>query len=91
MTDDEFKAMVSANIWHPAHELTGVVAQLRLLNTPDPEKPWKSVSGWKWSDNPGWRAKYVNIRIDMRDGGFILEDRDGKRISLEQIKRQERD
>lgn len=34
-------------------------------------------------------AKYVSIKIDMRDGGFILMDRDGKRISLEEIKSQE--
>lgn len=42
--------------------------------------------GWQWINNS--RCKYVDIRIDMRDGGFIIKDRDGKRISFDQLKHQ---
>ncbi len=27
-----------------------------------------------------WRCKYINIRIDMRSGHFVITDNDGKRI-----------
>lgn len=30
-----------------------------------------------------WRCKYVNIRIDMRTGHFVITDNDGKRIDGE--------
>lgn len=88
---NDFDEMVANNVWHPGEELASVILALRKLNTPDPQNPWKSVSGWTWSKNPAWRAKYVSIQIDMRDGGFILKDRDGKRISLEQIQSQKDD
>lgn len=41
---------------------------------------------WQWWKNP--ECKYVSIRIDMRDGGFIILGRDGKRISLADIQYQ---
>lgn len=87
-SDMQFEDMVKNNVWHRREELQAVIDVLRLLFTPNPEGYWKSISGWSWSKNPGWRAKYVNIMIDMRDGGFILQDRDGNRISLEQIQAQ---
>lgn len=91
MTEEEFKVMMEANQWHPREDLQKTLDALLPLCTPDKEKPWKSISGWRWSANPDWRAKYVDIRIDMRDGGFILMDRNGKRISLDQIQAQDRD
>ena len=30
-----------------------------------------------------WRCKYVNIRMDMRSGHFVITDNDGKRIDGE--------
>lgn len=41
---------------------------------------------WSWARN--WACKYISIRIDMRDGAFVLVNRDGERISLEQLKYQ---
>ena len=40
---------------------------------------------WTWTRN--WDSKYIDIRIDMRDGGAILCNRAG-RISLDQLKYQ---
>ena len=40
---------------------------------------------WCWTQN--WNCKYIDIRIDMRDGGACLFGRDG-RISLDQLKYQ---
>lgn len=42
--------------------------------------------GWSWSSNS--ECKYISIRIDMRDGAFILLNRDGQRISFEQLQYQ---
>ena len=38
---------------------------------------------WCWSRNSA--CKYINVRIDMRDGGCLLHDRDNKRIGVEQL------
>lgn len=43
-----------------------------------------TMSGWHWPMNT--RCKYISLRIDMRDGAFVLLDRDGKRITLEQLR-----
>ena len=88
MAKAEFESLVEGNVWHSLDELQPTMDALKLLCTPDPNSEWRSITGWSWSKNPGWRAKYVDIRIDMRDGGFILLDRAGKRISLEQIQSQ---
>lgn len=51
----------------------------------------KATSGSYHDHNREWTlvrnssCKYIDIRIDMRDGGFILKDREGNRISLEQL------
>lgn len=41
---------------------------------------------WSWAKNS--RCKYVSLRIDMRDGDFVLLDREGNRITIEDLKRQ---
>jgi len=38
---------------------------------------------WLWFLNT--ECKYINLRIDMRDGGCIIKDREGKRISPEYL------
>lgn len=38
---------------------------------------------WSWFKNQ--RCKYVDLRIDMRDGGCIIKDGDGKRIGPEML------
>jgi hypothetical protein len=42
------------------------------------------TEGWLWVRNS--RCKYVELRIDMRDGGHLLFDRDGARIHFEELK-----
>lgn len=84
----DFEEMVKSNTWHQSSELQATLDKLKTLFTPDPEKPWRSISGWTWAKNPKWRSKYISIRIDMRDGGFVLLDRSGERISLDQISEQ---
>lgn len=45
-----------------------------------------SSGKWDWVWNP--RCKYINIRIDMRDGHCVIFDRDGKQITLEELQYQ---
>jgi hypothetical protein len=33
---------------------------------------------WRWAMNP--KFKYVNIRVDMRDGGCLILDDNDKRV-----------
>lgn len=39
-------------------------------------------SGWWTMDTP---LKYLEIRVDTRDGGFVLRDRDGVVIQPERV------
>lgn len=73
--DAEFEAMVRANVWH--EDLQSLLDVVRFCTQPG--------FVWSWVRTP--RCKYVDVRIDMRDGGFVIKDQDGKRISLEQLKR----
>lgn len=41
---------------------------------------------WSWVWNP--RCKYINLRIDMRDGHCVIFDRDGNRITLDELAHQ---
>ncbi len=43
---------------------------------------------WSWSRNQ--KCKYLNLRVDMRDGGCIIMDREGNRISPEDLEYQYR-
>lgn len=46
-----------------------------------------SLSGrWWWAKNS--RCKYIDIRIDMRDGKCVLMDRESQRISIEDLQKQ---
>lgn len=91
--DETFNTMVEHNRWHDRSELDGVVETVKMLSHEEPYeadgntlKP--GCTGWSWARN--WDCKYVNIRIDMRDGGFILTNDKGERINLEQLKWQYR-
>ena len=44
------------------------------------------VKDWHWFRN--MKCKYISLRIDMRSGHFILEDREGNRINVEDLERQ---
>lgn len=41
---------------------------------------------WSWFGNT--RCKYIDVRIDMRDGCCVLKDREGKRIDLATLSKQ---
>lgn len=44
----------------------------------------KEKEYWSWARN--WDCKYINLRFDMRDGGFVLTNSKDERICLEQLK-----
>jgi hypothetical protein len=86
----EYEAMVKANVWHSREELDLFVAVIKRLSderkfTPDGNFTEDS-NRWSWARNG--RCKYVTLHIDMRDGGFVLQDRNGERISLDQLRYQ---
>lgn len=74
-----FNSMVESNIWHDRSELDEVIGKLKSFFDP-------TNKAWSWVFNT--QCKYIDIRIDMRNGGFILKDRDGSRICIEQIEYQ---
>lgn len=41
---------------------------------------------WTWIKN--WNCKYVSMRVDMRSGHCVLVNKEGKRISIDQLKYQ---
>lgn len=59
--------------WVPLEEVVAVVQQAQQ-------------GQWAWSRNPD--CKYLDLRIDMRDGHCQLRDRNGKTISLDMLRRQ---
>lgn len=77
-TEEEFEKKVNANIWHDREEFDTFIAKIKSLsNENDPDRQWC------WAYNS--ECKYLDIRIDMRDGGFILTNRTNKRINLAQL------
>lgn len=61
---------VNKNVWET--NLLEVVAEIQKMTHED--------SAWSWARN--MNCKYISLRIDMRDGAFVILDRDGYRISL---------
>ena len=74
--DPEHDSLVEKNVW--LTNLDETIALIKKLSAEDSE--------WTWIRNS--KCKYVDIRIDMRDGAFVLRDRDGNRISLKQLAEQ---
>lgn len=72
----DFEAKVENNIWD--NNLDEVIDFIKEATKPDTK--------WQWTRN--MRCKYIEIRIDMRDGGLVLIDSNGIRISLDMIKNQ---
>jgi len=87
----EFKEKVSSNTWHKNFD--EVVVFIKQATN---EEPYESDGNtlkpgcvdWRWARN--MECKYISLRIDMRDGGFILCDKSGNRISLDRLKWQYR-
>ena len=42
----------------------------------------------KWSPYENFRCKYIELRIDMRDGGCIIKDQEGNRIDPAELRKQ---
>lgn len=87
--DPEFEAKVNRNSWHDREEFIEFVKTIQQLSQEDIwEEDGNTLKpgclNWSWARN--WNCKYVNLRIDMRDGGFIFTDNTGQRINLEQLK-----
>lgn len=76
----EFLAKVERNEWEEGN-FQEVVDVIKAQSSHEAK--------WSWARN--WNCKYVNLRIDMRDGGFIITNDKGQRISLEHLKYQWRD
>lgn len=86
----EFTEMVNRNQWHDKSELDGFIKTIKQLATrvtdryEDDNNTLKpGMTDWSWARN--WNCKYINLRIDMRDGGFILTNDKQQRINLEQL------
>lgn len=67
---DRLKLQVERNLWDNINDFLRVLTAMR-------EKKWI----WVYNS----KCKYVNLRVDMRDGGALLMDRDGKRIAPEEL------
>ena len=61
----ELQEKVETNTWDSIDDFMGVMNEARAGN-------------WHWFKNT--KCKYVELRVDMRDGGCIIKDREGKRI-----------
>jgi len=59
------KQKQAANVWDHIDDALAVIELAR-------------AGRWVWMENP--QCKYIELRIDMRDGGCIIKDREGNRI-----------
>ena len=63
----------AANVWDHVDDALAVIELAR-------------AGKWNWCENT--QCKYIELRIDMRDGGCIVKDREGKRIDPETLRKQ---
>lgn len=70
------KQKQAANLWDHIDEVLPVLEAAR-------------AGKWTWQANS--RCKYLELRIDMRDGGCIVKDREGDRINPADLARQAHD
>lgn len=66
----ELQQKIETNTWDSIDDFIAVLTSMR-------------AEQWKWYANT--RCKYVELRVDMRDGGCIIRDREGKRIDPKQL------
>ena len=62
---------IRANIWDRLDDVVDVVNLSRQR---------------KWSWTRSANCKYIDVRIDMRDGGCIIRDRAGERIGPNRLR-----
>lgn len=63
----------AANVWDHVDDVLPVIEAAR-------------AGRWNWCDNTP--CKYIQLRIDMRDGGCLIEDRHGNRIEPARLRLQ---
>lgn len=68
----------SENVWEDGKTLDGVFKFIKEATT--------GKHDWWWIKNS--KCKYVSLRIDMRDGGFIILDRNNERIEFTELEYQ---
>jgi hypothetical protein len=76
---------IETNTWEGTEQLKDLFDFILKVATDCPLSE-RYKRGWDWTKN--FDCKYIDIRIDMRDGGFILRNREGKRIELKDLKHQ---
>ena len=69
------KEKIEHNFWERPNTLQEIVDFIKESTNEESE--------WIWARNS--ECKYIDLRIDMRDGGFILSAKN-KRISLDRLK-----
>ncbi len=69
----ELQEKIATNTWDSIDDFLAVLGEMR---------------GGKWSWMKNTKCKYVTLRVDMRDGGCIIKDRDGNRIDPKDLEYQ---
>lgn len=67
------KQKQAANVWDHIDDALAVIELAR-------------AGEWHWCENFG--CKYIELRIDMRDGGCLIKDKDGNRIDPAELRKQ---
>ncbi len=80
--------MVESNIWYSRNQLDEIINTIKQIShkeqyEEDGNTLKSGVTAWSWARN--WNCKYINLRFDMRDGGFVMTNDKGQRICLEQL------
>jgi hypothetical protein len=83
--DKEHDALVERNQW--LTNLDEVIAFIKRASAnPVYDEDGNEIPGnlyWSWIRNG--ECKYISLRFDMRDGAFVLLNRNGERISFKQL------
>ena len=75
---------IKDNIWEDNFdEVTSFIKEVTKVSQVE---QYSNPNNWSWLRNP--ECKYIDIRIDMRDGGFVIKNRGGLRITFEELKKQ---
>lgn len=67
------KQKQAANVWDHIDDALAVIELAR-------------AGKWHWCEN--FECKYIELRIDMRDGGCLIKDRNGNRINPADLRKQ---
>lgn len=82
------RAALSANAGEPTEDVKQKIASNTWDHFGDILPTLKAISRGEWYWGANSRCKYIEIRLDTRDGGCLLYDRERVRISPEQFAHQ---